>query len=58
MTINGGIHMAFVSIYTVCRLGRWRSKENYLIKNGSTSYAFDFKQAFDEKGEMCVVTKV
>lgn len=28
---------------------------NHYIKNGSTPFAFDFKQAFDEKGETCSV---
>ncbi|MDQ0971416.1 hypothetical protein QFZ31_001294 [Neobacillus niacini] len=28
---------------------------NYYVQNGPTSFAFDFKHAFDEKGEQCVV---
>lgn len=31
------------------------NRYNYYIKNGPTSFAFDFKQAFDEKGERCEV---
>jgi Domain of unknown function (DUF3291) len=31
---------------------------NYYVQHGPTSFAFDFKHAFDEKGEMCVVTKI
>jgi hypothetical protein len=31
------------------------NRYNYYIKNGPTSFAFDFKQAFDEKGERCDV---
>jgi hypothetical protein len=27
---------------------------NYYIQHGPTSFAFDFKQAFDEKGELYV----
>lgn len=28
---------------------------NYYVQHGPTSYAFDFKHAFDEKGERCVI---
>jgi hypothetical protein len=28
---------------------------NHFIQHGSTAFAFDFKHAFDEKGETCVV---
>jgi hypothetical protein len=28
---------------------------NYYVQNGPTSFVFDFKHAFDEKGEKCVV---
>lgn len=28
---------------------------NYYIQHGSTPFAFDFKHAFDEKGETCLV---
>jgi hypothetical protein len=28
---------------------------NYYIQNGPTPFAFDFKQTFDEKGEMCSI---
>ncbi|MFS0777741.1 DUF3291 domain-containing protein [Neobacillus sp. 3P2-tot-E-2] len=28
---------------------------NYYLQHGPTSFAFDFKHAFDEKGETCVV---
>ncbi|WHY03271.1 DUF3291 domain-containing protein [Neobacillus sp. DY30] len=28
---------------------------NYYLHHGSTSVAFDFKHAFDEKGERCIV---
>ncbi|MEH7494738.1 DUF3291 domain-containing protein [Neobacillus niacini] len=28
---------------------------NYYLQHGPTSFTFDFKQAFDEQGETCVV---
>lgn len=52
-------HLSYVVWWTE-KLGdvSWQEafkRYNYYIQYGPTPFAFDFKQAFDEKGETCLV---